>query len=129
MHLFFAEMQKYNSTITVMNELNDQQLLQLVTDSVPTNEEDFKKCFKVTQDSHPTGTKPHIIIGCHLSSNQTIQEIKFDTTHTIKFINWLSKEKVYIKLDLLGISKMSTIGYLAKLHLHLTNHTTLKTLL
>ncbi len=128
MHLFFAEMLKYDLTITVMTEQTDQQL-QLATDAVLTNKEDFKKFFKVMQDSCPTSTKLHIIIGCCLARDCTIWEIKFDTTHTMQFISWLTKEKIYVKSDSLGISKTVTVGYLAKLHPCLTNCLTLKNLL
>jgi len=56
-------------------------------------------------------------------------EIKFDSMTTVKFMDWLKKEKIYIDMDLLGMKKTVTIGYLLKLHMQLTNHTTLKSLL
>jgi len=58
-----------------------------------------------------------------------MRDIKFDTTTTTKFINWLKQEKIFIESDLLGIAKTKTIGYLTKLHPKLTNHTFLKPLL
>jgi len=67
----FAEMIKYDSTITVENVTDDSQI-QLVTDALPTNEETFKKYFTVTNDTRQTGNKQYIIVGCHLTSEQTI---------------------------------------------------------
>jgi len=75
------------------------------------------------------GTKPHIIVGCHLMSECTVQEIKFDTTKTTKFLDWLQKEKIFIEFDSLGIKKTTTVSYLTKIHPRLTNHTSLKLLL
>jgi len=128
MRLFFKEMLNYNLTITVTNPFDDNQI-QLVHDAVPTLEEAFKKYFTVTNDTCPMGTKPHIIVGCHLMSECTVQEIKFDTTKTTKFLDWLQKEKIFIEFDSLGIKKTTTVSYLTKIHPRLTNHTSLKLLL
>jgi len=128
MHLFFTEMLKYDSTISITNGCDDQQL-QLNIDAMPTNEKEFTKYFSVTQDLRPMNTQPHIIVSCHLMSNCTIREIKFDTTKTTKFIDWLSKEKIFLESDSLGISKTFTIRYLLKIHPHITNCTSLKMLL
>jgi len=54
--------------------------------------------------------------------------IKIDYTKPNKFIDWLSKEKVYVESNSFGIMKTATIGYLTKLHPHLTDCTTLKPL-
>jgi len=62
-------------------------------------------------------------------SDRTVRDIKFDTTTQNKFIDWLAKEKIFLELDSLGISKTSTVGYLLKLHTRITNCTTLKELL
>jgi len=60
---------------------------------------------------------------------RTMREIKFDTTKTTKFIDWLKKGKIFIESDSLGITKTTTVGYLTKLHPRLTNRTFLKPLL
>jgi len=125
MRMLFSEMLKYDSSITVENPIDNNQL-QLATDAIPTNEEEFKKYFTVTQDTRPQGTQPHIIVGCYLTSERTIRDIKFDSTQTIKFIDWLSKAKIFIESDALGIKKTATIGYLSKVHPRLTNRTHLK---
>jgi len=41
----------------------------------------------------------------------------------------LAKEKIYVDFDSLGVQKTMMAGYLTKLHLCLTNWTTLKALL
>jgi len=128
MRLFYKEMLKYDSTLTVYNITDDKQI-QLVHDSIPGSEAEFKKFFTVTNDTRPTGTKPHIIVGCHMMSERTLREIKFDSTTSTQFLDWLKKEQIFVKLDALGISKTATIGYLFKLHPHLTNRTHLKPLL
>jgi len=128
MQFLFKEMITHDSTITVTNTSDDKQI-QLAHDVVPMSEEEFKKYFMVTNDTHPVGTPPHVIVGCHLMSNQTMRDIKFDTTKIHKFIDWLKKEKIFIESNLLGITKTTTIGYVTKLHPKLTNRTFLKPLL
>jgi len=119
------EMLKYDLTIMVVNIHNKDQL-QLATDAVLTTEAEFTKYFTVINDTHPTGKQPHIIVGCHLMSERTIHNIKFDTTHTMKLLDWLSKHKIFIESDSLGITKTSMIGYLSKLHPRLTSRKNLK---
>jgi len=128
MHLFFKEMLNYDSTITITNPTDDNQI-QLATDAVPVLEAEFKKFFTFTNNTCPTGTKPHIIIGCHMMSDCTMCKIKFEPTTTKKFMDWLVKEQIFIESYSLGIVKMATIGYLMKLHPLLTNRTALKPLL
>jgi len=81
MHFLFKEMLKYDSTITVTNTSDNKQI-QLAHDVVPMLEEEFKRYFMVTNDTRPVGTPLHVIVGCHLMSNHTMHEIKFDTTKT-----------------------------------------------
>ncbi len=128
MRFLFKEMLKYDSTITVINTSDDNQI-QLAHDVVPTSEEEFKKYFTVTNDTRPVGTPPHVIVGCHMMSNRSMRDIKFDTTTTTKFIDWLKQEKIFIESDFLGITKTTTVGYLTKIHPKLTNRTHLKPLL
>jgi len=128
MRLFFTEMLKYDSTITVTNDKDDHQL-QLNVDAILMNKTDFTKYFTITQDICLMNAKPHIIVGCRLMSDRTIQEIKFDTMTNNKFIDWLAKEKIFLESDTLGISKTTTVGYLLKLHTRITNRTTLKELI
>jgi len=99
-----AEMLKYDSTITITNYKDNQQI-QLNTEAILTNETEFTKYFMVTQDTHPANSKPHIIIGCWIMSNRPIRDIKFDMTMQTKLIDWLKKEHIFLKSDSLGITK------------------------
>ena len=73
--------------------------------------------------------KSQVIVGCHIMSDRMLLEIKFDSTSTTKFMDWLEKEKIFVDLDSLGVKKTTAIGYLLKLHTCLTNRRDLKTLL
>jgi len=118
-------MLKYDSTIMILNDKDEQQL-QLNIEAISMNKTDFTKYFTVMQDICPM---PHIIVGCHLMSNCTVQGIKFDTMTQTKFVDWLAKEKIFLESDSLAITKTTTVGYLLKLHTQITNCTTLKELL
>jgi len=83
----------------------------------------------VANDTHPSGTLPHVIVGCHMMSDKPMREIKFDTTMMTKLIDWLKTEKIFIESDSLGITCTTTIGYLTQLHPKLTNCMFLKPLL
>jgi len=71
MRRLLAEMLKYDSTITIVNDKDDQQL-QLNIDAIPTSKAEFAKYFTVTQDTCPMHAKPHIIIGCRMMSDCTV---------------------------------------------------------
>jgi len=111
MHLVFNEMLKYDSMITVANKENQQ--LQLSTNAMLMTKDEFKMFLTVMHDTCP--------IGYHLLRKCPIRDIKL-----MKFINWLTKEKIYFESESHSITKTSTIGYLTKLHPCLTNHTNLK---
>jgi len=127
MRALLLELIKTEPSIVVLNLTNTTQLV-LSHDKIPTNEQDFKKFFAITTDMRAATNKQHIIIGCKLLSERTMNEIKFDKSKP-QFLEWLDKEKVFIKADLLGVYKTTTIGYLTKLHPQLTNRTGLKMLL
>jgi len=121
-------MLKYDSTVTVTIP-NDSHQIVLSSDPIPTLEADFKKFFTITTDTHVASNKSYVIIGCTITSDRTLRDIKFDTTTPHKFIDWLKKEQVFVESDSLGVQKMVTAGYFFKLHPRLTNRTTLKALL
>jgi len=125
---FFKEMLKYDSMITIVI-LNTNKQIKLANDAIPAMEAEFTKYFMVSTDTRMIDNKSHVIIGCHVTSNRMLREIKFDSTTNAKFMDWLKKEKIFVDLDLLGVQKTVTVGYLLKLHTCLTNHTTLKSLL
>jgi len=127
MCVFFVELLKDEPSIIVVNPASKLQIV-LATNPLLTNEEKFKKFFTVMMDTHATTKKQHIIIRCTLLSKFTLNKIKFDTKQKT-FMDWLAKEKIFVKLDSLGVTKTTTIGYLAKLLLHITNQKNLKQLL
>jgi len=108
---------------------NDSKQIALSSNAIPATETEFTKFFTVDTDTRTKGNKSQIIIGCYITSDRTLKEIKFDSTHMTKFMDWLKKEKIFAEVDLLGVKKTVTIGYLMKLHTRLTNCSTLKELL
>jgi len=125
---FFQEMIKHDSSITVTLIIDSKQIV-LASDMIPINKEEFKKFFTISTDTHGIDNISHVIVGCHLTSDHTLKEIKFDSTSTTKFIDWLKKEKIYAEADSLGVNKTVTIEYLMKIHTRLMNRSTLKELL
>jgi len=127
MRSLFIELLKAEPSITVVNPTNKQQII-LSHDQIPTTEAEFKKFFTVSMDTRANTKQQHIIVGCHLLSERTIREIKFDKTKK-SFLDWLANERVFIESDSLGTARTASIGYLARLHPQHTNKTTLKELL
>ena len=113
--------------MVVVNPNNQTQLV-LSTDPLPTNEDTFKQFFTLSTDVRANKNQQHIIIGCKLLSERTLNEIKFDKTRP-QFLNWLTNKKVFIESDTLGVLKTTSIGYLTQLHPLLTNRSNLKALL
>jgi len=118
---------KYDSTLTI-GLPNDSKPISLSTDAIPATENEFKKFFTVDAET-TTGNKSQVIVGCYITSDRTLKEIKFNSTRTTTFMDWLKKEKIFIDMDLLGVRKRVPIGYLFKLHHCLTNCSNLKNLL
>jgi len=125
MHTFLIELLKYEPSIAIISSTTKMQLVVLSTDPLPSNQEEFKKFFLISMDTHTAMNQQCIIIGYNMLSECTIQEIKFDST-TPQFMVWLKTAKLFLELDSLGVQKTTTIGYL---HPQYTNQTTLKTLL
>jgi len=127
MRTFFTELIKHDPSITV-TALDKKTHLKLATDPLLMNETIFKRFFQISTNTHATTKKSYVLIGCNLLCDCTIQDIKFDKKQP-KFMDWLMEEKIFIEADTLGINKMTTIGYLTKLHTYYTNRTQLKHLL
>jgi len=127
MHSFFTELIKHDMTITVA-ALDKKKHLTLANDPIPVNKTEFKQFFQILTDTRATTKKAHMIIGCNILSKCTIQDIKFDKNQP-KFMDWLVQEKIFVEADTLGITKMTTIDYLTRLHTDHTNRTQLKQLL
>jgi len=127
MHSLLTELLKHKPLITVANHNNSLQIV-LVTDPLPSNEDEFKKFFMISMNMYTTVKQQHIIIRCNILSKRTLCNIKFDSNKP-QFMVWLTKEKIYIESNTLGVAKTTTIGYLTKVHPHLMNCNNLKQLL
>jgi len=92
---FFTELLKHEPSLTIAT-LNNKAQLALATNQIPTNKDDFKKFFKILTDTCATTKKQHVIVVCNLLSDQTIQEIKFDTKQPK--IGWQKKNLCWIRL-------------------------------
>jgi len=126
MRAFLIELLKYEPSLILVNPTTKEQTI-LTTTPIPTNEAEFKKLFNISTDSR-AGNQQRIVVGCHLRSERTINEIKFDKNKP-QFLEWLTNQNIFIESDNLGADKTVTIGYLMKLHPQLTNRTKLKSLL
>jgi len=97
MRALLVELLKYEPSIVVLNLANTTQLV-LAKDKLPTNEDEFKKFFAINTDMRAAEKKQHIIIGCKLLSERTLNEIKFDKAKP-QFLEWLENEKVFLEAD------------------------------
>jgi len=64
----------------------------------------------------------HVCIGCHVLSNRTLGNIKFQSTDS-HLLAWLKKEHIFAEADSLGINRPITIGYFTKIAPELTHLT------
>ena len=127
MRAFLVELLKHEPSITIVNTNTKEQLV-LATDSLPSNEKEFKNYFSISTDTRAATNQQRIVIGCAMMSERTIQEIKYDGK-TPQFMPWLKQTKTFLESDSLGVQKTAAVGYLTKIHPQYTNRVTLKTLL
>jgi len=66
---------------------------------------------------------------CHLLSTKTISNIKKVTSNATTMMDWLKKNNVYVKVNLLSHKTIHTLGYLFLLHPNMTYHVSLKGIL
>jgi len=122
MATLFRTMLKDEPSLVLRTPSNDHQIV-LATALIPTGEKEFKKYFKVSTARSKQKWSSHVCIGCHMMSNRSIGNIKFKSTDG-HLLNWLKKEKVFLKSDGLGTDHLVTIGYFTKIAadiIHLTN--------
>jgi len=72
---------------------NDRQLL-LALEHLPTSEKEFKKFFNVLTMRNNKQKQTHICIGCHVLSNQSFGNIKFQSNDSHLLV-WLKKARVF----------------------------------
>ncbi len=126
MRAFLIKLTKYEPSLVLVNPTTKDQLI-LATTQIPRNKTEFKKLFTISTDLR-AGNQQRIVIRCHLRSERTINEIKYDKNKP-QFLEWLTNQNIFIESDTLGVDKTVTIGYLTKLHPQLTNHMKLRSLL
>jgi len=124
---FLIELLKSEPSIIIANTTNTKQII-LAKESIPMSEEAFKKFFMILMNTNVKENQTHIIIGCHILSECMLKDIKFDCSKP-QLMEWMKKEKIFTESDTLGIAKITTIGYLMKIHPHLVNQNNLNKLL
>jgi len=82
MHALLVELLKHEPSIAVTNPSTKTNLI-LATDQFPMNEEDFKEYFMILTDMRIMTSQQHIIIGCHMLSERTVQDIKYDKNTSV----------------------------------------------
>jgi len=113
MKQLFQAMLKDKPSLVLWTAANNKQI-DLVSAVIPTGKNEFKKFFKVSTTRNEKQNKMHICISCHVLSNWTLGNIKFQSTDG-NLLAWLKKEKIFIESDSLGINRLVTIGYFTKI--------------
>jgi len=124
---FFAEVIKYEPSLVVVS-IDKTAQLELAQKPLPTTEDVFKRYFAVTPEVRAGTHKQHLSVGCHIQSERSFNDIKFDKTKP-QLLEWMKQNKIFVESDNLGINKTTAIGHLTNLHPDLTNRQTLKELL
>jgi len=109
MRAFLIELTKYEPSLVLVNPTTKDQLI-LATTQIPRNKTEFKKLFTILMDLH-AGNQQRIVVRCHLRSERTINEIKFDKNKP-QFLEWLTNQNIFMESNTLGVDKTVTIGYL-----------------
>ncbi len=112
-------MLKDESSLVLRTASNDKQII-LKSESIPNDEKEFKKFFKVSTLRIEKRNQSHVCIGCHVLSNRSLGNIKFQSTDN-HLLAWLKKERVFVEADSLGIDRPITIGYFTKIAPETTN--------
>jgi len=122
-------MLKDETSLVLQNANNDKQIDPTLA-SIPTGKNELKTFFKVSTTHIEKQQQMHICIRCHVLSNHTLGNIKFQSSDG-NLLAWLKKECICIELDNLGINQPVTIGHFTKIdstpthlvdfHKHLAN--------
>jgi len=103
-----------------ITSLDGKNKLIITKDTFPITEDTFKKYFTCEWEKEHSKQKEKVRLGCTLNGNRTLNNMKHSKKPS-PFLQWLSKEKVFVEADALGLSKTKTIGYLTGIHPHLAN--------
>jgi len=110
---------KDEPSLVLRTPRNDQQIV-LATMPLPVGEKAFKQFCTVSTPRSERQNQNHVCIGCHVLSNRTLGNIKFQSKEN-HLLAWLKKAKVFLESDSLGIERPVTIGYFTKLDPTLTH--------
>jgi len=113
MKQLFRAMIKDEPSLVLQTATNDKQI-DLATATILTGEKEFKMFFRVSTTRNEKQSQTHVCIGCHMLSNRTLGNIKFQSNDG-NLLAWLKKEKIFIKSDSLGLEQPVTIGYFTKI--------------
>jgi len=119
MNSLLQMMIKDELSLVLRTPSNNQQLV-LASKSLPTQEANFKKYFKVSTTCSEKMNPLHICIGCHVLSNRSLGKIKFQSNNG-NLLAWLKKERVFLESDNFGTEQPVTIGHFTKIALTLTH--------
>jgi len=112
---------KDKPSLVICTAGNEDQIL-LESTSIPTGEKEFKKIFKVSTHRIANRNQMHVCIGCHVLSNRSLGNIKFQSTNG-HLLAWLKQERIFVEANSLGIDHPTTISYFTKIAPELTNLT------
>jgi len=120
MSMLLQTMLKNEPSLVLRTPSNDKQLI-LASASILTGESEFKKYFKVSTPRSKNKHLLHICIGWHVLSDQSLGQIKFQSTNS-NLLTWLKKGCIFLESDGLGTDHPVTIGYFTKIDSTLTHH-------
>jgi len=103
-----------------ITSLNGKHKLKITKDTFPNMEDTFKKYFTCEWEKESPKQKEKVRLGCTLNGNRTLSNMKHSEKPS-RFLQWLSKEKLYIEADALGFGKTKTIGYITGIHPRIAN--------
>jgi len=119
----FRMMIKDEPSLVLRTPTNDQQLI-IASTPLPAGKTEFQKYFNVSNNARNDKQKQaHVCIGCHVLSNRSLGNIKFNSTHN-HFLAWIKQARIFVESDNLGTDRPTTVGYFTKIAsdiTHLTN--------
>jgi len=112
-------MLKDKLSLVLQMSSNDQQII-LTTTPLPTCKSEFQKIFTVSTTRVFNKNQSNVCIGCHILSNRTLGNIKFQSKHN-HLLAWLKQAQVFLESNSLGMERPTTIGYITKIATNITN--------
>jgi len=117
---FLTTMMKYDPVLSIP-ALDNLVIYHLNNDEFPSLEDQFKKFFHVHAQSTSPATQNQLTIGCTIHTAKMIKDIKFEKLEQGSFLDWLTLNKIFIKVDTLGYADTQIVGYLLKTHPNITH--------